>query len=87
MKDLIETAIDDWQDETERTATGRVNGHDIRVEKAEYEIEQRGPTAWKVAVYVDNDGPLPTEQTKELDANEAQKVFNNLISKHSLSVA
>jgi len=45
MRDLVTEAIDGWGAETERTATGRVSGHDIRVEKKEYEIEQRGPTA------------------------------------------
>lgn len=85
MRDLVTEAIDGWSDETERTATGRVSGHDIRVEKKEYEIEQRGPTAWKVAVYVDGDGPLATEEEKNLKANEAQKVFDNIVTKHSLT--
>lgn len=85
MKDLIERAIDGWQDEEERTATGRVNGHDIRVEKKEYEVEQRGPKAWKVAVYVDGDGPLATEQNKDLSATEAQTQFEDLVDDHNLT--
>lgn len=84
MSDLIERAIEGWQDETERTATGTVEGHEVRVEKKEYQVEQRGPTAWKVAVYVDEDGPVATEQTKELNANEAQKIFDNLVTTHDL---
>jgi len=86
MTDLITQAIDGWKDETEREATGRVSGHDVRIVKEEYQIEQRGPTAWRVAVYIDGDEPLPTEAEKNLEANEAQKVFDNLITKHELQV-
>jgi hypothetical protein len=85
MKDLIEKAINGWQDEEEREASGIVGEHYIRVEKKEYEIEQRGPTAWKVAVYVDDDGPLATEQNKELNATEAQTQFEDLVEDHDLT--
>jgi hypothetical protein len=85
MKDLIEKAIDGWQDETERTAKGTVDGHDIRVLKREYKIEQRGPKAWKVAVYVDDDGPVATEQNKDLSATEAQEQFEDLVEDHNLT--
>jgi len=85
MKDLIERAIDGWQDKEEREASGTVDGHEVRVEKKEYEIEQRGPTAWKVAVYVDGDGPLATEQNKDLNATEAQTQFEDLVEDHNLT--
>lgn len=85
MTDLIEKAIDGWQDEKKREATGKVEGHSVRVEKKEYETGQRGPTAWKVAVYVGGgDGPLPTEKNGELSANEAQSQFDDLVNNYNL---
>jgi hypothetical protein len=44
MTDIIQEAVEGWADETERTATGEVQGHSVRLEKKEYEVEQLGPT-------------------------------------------
>lgn len=84
MSDLIERALDGWQDEEEREVSGTVDGHDIRLVKKEYKAKQRGPTHWKVAVYVKDDGPTATEKVKELTASEAQEMFEELVEKHNL---
>lgn len=84
MTDIIEQAVSEWEDETEREAFGEVQDKIVRLVKTEYEIEQRGPTAWKVAVYVDDDSPLSTKSVKELSANEAQAKFEELVEKHNL---
>jgi len=86
MGDLIERAIDGWQDEKERTATGRVQGHDVLLEKEEYTSEQRGPKSWKVSVYIDNDGPLPNEYETCENADDAQEKFEALVEAYGLSV-
>lgn len=85
MADLIEEAVDGWQDTTEREATGSVGGHDIRLVKDEYQKEQRGPTAWRVEVYVDDDGPLATTSNKDLSASKAQRQFEQLVDEHNLT--
>lgn len=84
MTDLIEEAVEGWQDTTEREATGSVGGHDIRLVKREYEEMQRGPTAWKVEVFVDGESPLATAKNKDLTAAEAQVEFEQLVEKHNL---
>jgi len=83
MTDIIEKALDDWQDEQEREATGTIDGHNVTLKKKEYEVEQLGPTAWKIAVYIDQND-YPAEQSKNLEANEAQEEFMSLVSKHDL---
>lgn len=85
MSDLIKEAIDGWKDETEREATGTVEGHDIKLVKREYEMNQRGPTAWEVGVFVDDDGPLATNRKKKLEADEAQRLFDRLVETHNLT--
>ena len=83
MTDIIQEAVEGWKDETERTATGEVQGHSVRLEKKEYEVEQRGPTAWKVAVYL-NGEDFRTTDKKDLDAGEAQQLFTELVSRYDL---
>lgn len=84
MTDIIEKAVDGWGDDTERTATGSFAGHAIKLVKEEYEIEQLGPTAWRLAVYVEDD-TLPTEKQKELEASEAQEEFDRLVEMYDLT--
>jgi len=84
MSDLIEKAVDGWQDTRERTATGSVGGHEVCLKKETYQKEQRGPTTWRVAVYLE-DATLPTESKKDIDASVAQRHFEQLVANHNLT--
>ena len=83
MTDIVQEAVEGWADEKERTATGEVQGHSVRLEKKEYEVEQLGPTAWKVAVYL-NDDSFRTTDKKDLEAGEAQQLFTELVNRYDL---
>lgn len=85
MSDIIKEALDEWSDEKEREAVGNVEGHRVRLVKEEYQMQQRGPTSWKVGVYIDGNGPLAEKQEKEMEPNEAQDLFDELVERYSLT--
>lgn len=84
MRDIIESAIEDWSDKTERTAKGTVDGHDVRLEKERYQAAQLEPESWRVAVYVGGNSGISDEALKNLKPDRAQKKFEELVEKHNL---
>jgi len=75
MTDIIEKA---------RKATGEIDSHEITLKKETYQKTQRGAKSWKVAVYINGEN-ISSSSTKDLEAQKAQELFEELISRHDLT--
>lgn len=82
-RDIVDEAIENTQDETEREATGKINGHSVTLKKETYQMEQRGPTSWRVAVYIDHEA-VPTAKEKDMSADGAEAFYQELRERHDL---
>lgn len=83
MTDIIRKAIESSTVEKQRTAEGMVEGNSVVLKKEQYEVGQRGPTAWRIAVYVEGDR-FATEKEGDLDAQEAEDKFQSLKKEYTL---
>jgi Ni/Co efflux regulator RcnB len=84
MTDLIEKALEEWQDENERTAYGVIDGHEVRLRKEKYKPGQLKPEMWRVAVYVEGED-YASKRNQNLEASTAQKEFEKFVDKYNLS--
>lgn len=83
MRDIVDEAIENTQDEAEREATGVIDGHDVTLKKETYQMEQRGPTSWRVAVYIGGE-VVPSEKEQKMSADGAEALYQELRERHDL---
>lgn len=84
MGDLIVDALSKWSDDTERSASGEVNGHTVTIKKVSYKKNVHGETGWKIKVFVNNEDYRSAEKA-QLSADEAQEEFEKHVTRHGLN--
>jgi len=80
MKDLIEEALDDTEDE--KSGVGKIDDQAVKVTK-EHVHTPKNREYWAVKVYFD-DNEIPSSKETRLDADEAEDLFQRHVSRYDL---